>query len=182
MQHLINKSEGTRRLEAGRERLFCDKPRLGFPILSERFLFFTSLLVWACFTTKTTNLLLIACFDIVHDVYSTPTIEEHLVSVWGHEAGRSGQTCDEIRAIFVLSYSTATPTGADLHKLERIIPKRCWVRCAMNCTNREIDGFLSLLGGTSSRLPTKARKKQSAEFQYSWTFTQRVIKKIHLLA
>jgi len=153
MQHLINKSEGARRLEAGRESLFCDKPRLGFPILSGRFLFFTNLLVWACFTKKTTNLLLAACFDIVHDVYSTTTIEEHLVSVRGHEARRSGQTCDEIRAIFVLSYSTANPTGADLHKLERIIPKRRRVRCAMKCTNREIGGFLSLFGGMSSLSP-----------------------------
>jgi len=154
MQHLINKSEGARRLEAGREGLFCDKPWLGLQILSGRFLFFRNLLVWACFTTKATNLLLIACFDIVHDIYSTPTIDEHLVSTRRHEARRSGQTCDEIRTIFVLSYSTANPTGADLHKLERIIPKRRRVRCAMKSTNRNTGGFLSLSGGMSSLSPS----------------------------
>jgi len=70
-------------------------------------------------------------------------------------AGKSGQTCDEIRANFVLSYSKATPTGADLHKLERIIPKRCSVRCDTKGTNREI----GLFGGMSFRLPRKAKKE-----------------------
>jgi hypothetical protein len=40
-RHVINKSEGARRLEAGRQRLFCDKPWLGFPVLRGSFLFFT---------------------------------------------------------------------------------------------------------------------------------------------
>ena len=140
------------------------------------FLFFTSLLVWACFTTKATNLLLVAHFDIVHDVQSNHHrgASHERVNAWGRD--EVGQTCDETRANFVWSFSTATPTGADLHKLDRRIPKRFCVRCDTKRTKREIRGFLTLFVGMSFRLP-KARKKQSTEFQYSLTFMQRVIRK-----
>jgi hypothetical protein len=47
------------------------------------------------------------------------TIEEHLVSVWVHRKGWSGETCDEMAVTFAHCFKKTAPTEATLHKLER---------------------------------------------------------------
>lgn len=71
MRHLINEGEGPDVYKQGESVCHVtSRDWDSLPILRGSFIFFTSLLMWACFTTKATNLLLVAHFDAVHDVQS----------------------------------------------------------------------------------------------------------------
>jgi hypothetical protein len=47
------------------------------------------------------------------------TIEEHVVSMWVHEKGWSGQKYDETRPYFTLCFNKGAQTEANLCKLEK---------------------------------------------------------------